>query len=140
MEDLEVFEEEDYLEMINLELGIRGAGRRFESLEQVKTALDDESRDSRETSMKYGLASPLGVPAGVVSHKYLPEVMKPVAGYSPDEIGLIAATASLTGALGLASLSHLYSKRMNSVDDIISEIEDENYDRELAQETAEKLK
>lgn len=135
----------DYLEEINTALATQGENIYYESLEEVISALENESEEYHEQAKQRATAG-LGISGAGVTGKLVPEFYSQIAEQADSITQNDLATIGLVGALGVSTIPAYLTKRSlderDEIDQMIEDLEEGNYDEgdtDLAYEVAEKL-
>jgi len=135
----------DYLEEINTALRTSGEGIYYESMEDVKSKLENESERHKERAKESAVMG-TGISGAGVTGKFMPEFYSEIA----DQIDVLTqnefATIGLVGALGVSMLPAYRAKKnkdeRDEIDQMIEDLEEGNYDEadtDFAYRVAEKL-
>ena len=136
---------EEYLEEINTALATKGEDFYYESLEDVKSDLENE-REEYQDQAKQRAATGLGISGAGVAGKLVPEFYSQIAEQADTITQNDLATIGLVGALGVSTLPAYLTKRSlderDEIDQMIEDLEEGNYDEadtDFAYRVAEKL-
>lgn len=119
-----------YVEEINVALSMRGEGYYFETMEEVRTALEDQSETYRNKSITYGSFSASLIGAGIFAEAY-PEIFDPYAEasfLSTSDWAHIALASSFAASLYPARKTKKYRKNWKKAKVQAKKIEEESFD------------
>ncbi|WP_120082658.1 hypothetical protein [Halonotius pteroides] len=135
----------DYLEEINTALATQGEEFYYESLDDVISALENESEEYHEQA-KQRATTGLGISGAGVAGKLAPEFYSQISEQVDTITQSNLATVGLVGALGVSTLPAYLTKRSlderDEIDQMIEDLEEGNYsegDTDFAYDVAEKL-
>ena len=136
---------EDYLEEINTALATQGEDFYYESLEDVISELENESKEYHEQARQRATTG-IGISGAGVAGKLVPGFYSEMADQMDTLTQNDMATIGLVGALGLSTLPAYLTKRnldkRDEIDQMIEDLEEGNYDEadtDFAYRVAEKL-